>query len=170
MNSSLLPFLCVCPEKDAVLVMEVTYTLTREDLAAARRFHTGRHAKGRVLAALSVGVMLGLWLLEMTLLARAAGIWRDVLSQGPRGWAYAAQAHEHLLLSFSLLTLFLVHAFWGQKLLLARQGQMPLNLLRQSACVSGRKAWTLPLCKCMSCIPGATFPTFILMPALFICT
>lgn len=93
--------------------MEVTYTLTKDDMWAFWRFHARQGATRRILASLSFGVLLGLWILEVMVIVHQASVWRSVLSLGPKGWHFAFQIHEPLLLSFLLFTSYFTFKVWG---------------------------------------------------------
>ena len=102
--------------------MEITYTLTKEDLWAFRRFHARHKARWRVLTQISNGLLVVLWLAQLLLIIRLAQAWRLVLPLGPRAWVFLLQSHQPLFLNFLLFSLVLAYLFWGWRFLAARQG------------------------------------------------
>lgn len=102
--------------------MEVTYTLTKDDLWAFRRFHARHRAKWRVWTQFSTGLIVVLWVVQLLVIVRIAYVWRFMLSLGPKGWVFLVQSHQQLFLNFLIIGLFLAYLFWGQRFLAARQG------------------------------------------------
>jgi len=121
-NYSLLPFLRAMPGKDAVPTMEVTYTLTKDDLRAFRRFHVRHVAKGGALNRFGNGFLVVLWATLLVMIVQLASRWYSVLLQGPKGWGIMLQANQYLFTGFLVFSLFLAYLFWGQWLIIARLG------------------------------------------------
>ncbi len=101
--------------------MEVTYTLTKDDLSAFRRFHARHGTKWGTLNRFISGLLIVLWFAQALLIARIAQADRYLLALGPRAWGFVFQMHQHFLGGFLLYTLYLAYSLWGQKLLAARQ-------------------------------------------------
>ncbi len=124
-NSSLLPFFAC---KGDARVMEVTYTLTKNDLTAFRRFHTRYVAKGGALNRLGNGFLVVLWAVLLVFIVQIAGRWYSVLLQGPRGWGFLFQTNQFLFVGFLVFSLFLAYVFWGQWRIAARLGPSAAQL------------------------------------------
>lgn len=102
--------------------MEVTYTLTPADFAAFRRFHARHGAKWRPVNQFLGVVLMMLWAVQLLICAHILSVWRSLLPLGLRAWGFLPPSAQQMLLGFVLFTLFIAYRFWGQKLLLARQG------------------------------------------------
>lgn len=131
MSYSLLPFLCALPGKDALPAMEVTYTLTKDDLSAFRRFHARHGTKWGTLNRFISGLLIVLWIAQALLIVRIAQADRYLLALGPRAWGFVFQMHQHFLVGFLLYTLYLAYSLWGHKFLAARQS-LSAALLHQT--------------------------------------
>ncbi len=101
--------------------MEVIYILTKDDILGFQRFHMGRKGKPRWLASAGNVVFVILWVLQLWLVVRLVIQWRFVLTLGPRVWWVFVEMHQHILVSFLILSLYLTYLLWGQKLLRSRQ-------------------------------------------------
>jgi hypothetical protein len=101
--------------------MEVTYTLTPDDLWAFQRFHAQRRAKWRGLTQFSNILLVGTWIVQLLLIVRIAYGLRYLLAFGPHVWGFVLHHHQHLLLNFLIFSLFLVYLLFGPRFLAMRQ-------------------------------------------------
>lgn len=108
--------------------MEVTYTLTKDDLIAFRRFHARYGTKGRAFNRIGSGFLVALWAVLLVFIVQLVGRWHSALLQGPRGWGIMLQANPYLFTGFLIFSLFLAFLFWGQWLIVARLGPSAVQL------------------------------------------
>lgn len=108
--------------------MEITYTLTKDDLSAFRRFHAQHRAKWRGVTRFTSGLLVVLWVVQLLIITRIAREESFLLALGPRAWGFVFQMHRHFLVGFLLYTLYLAYSLWGQKFLAARQGMDAASL------------------------------------------
>ncbi len=101
--------------------MEVTYTLTPDDLSAFRRFHARHGTKWGTLNLFISGLLAVLWLVQLLLIVRIAYGLRYLLAFGPHVWGFVLHHHQHLLLNFLIFSLFLVYLLFGPRFLAMRQ-------------------------------------------------
>ncbi len=101
--------------------VEVTYTLTKEDLWGFQRFHMSRKGKWRWLTRAGTGLFVALWVLQLWLVIRLLIEWRFAFGLGPRVWSLIFAVHQHTLVNFLIISLFLAYLLWGQKFLSVRQ-------------------------------------------------
>ncbi len=108
--------------------MEVTYTLTKDDLWAFQRFHARYGTKSATLNRVGNGVFVVLWALQLVLVVHIIRVWHHALFLGLGGWSLLDHSEQMLIIGFLASTLFLIYLFWGQWLVAARLGPSAAQL------------------------------------------
>jgi hypothetical protein len=101
--------------------LEVTYTLTPEDLWAFTRFQAGRKPLSRFFNVFGMVVLLLAWPLSLWTNVRRLLFWRHLLGSVPLAWHYFWAYNQRSLLLFLLYTVSIVYLVWGLRFFFLRR-------------------------------------------------
>ena len=101
--------------------MEVTYTLTVNDMWAFHQFHAGKRPLIRLFNGFGTAIVLLVWTLYLWSTLRGLLIWAHLARHSPWVWPLYWQYHHAPLLTFLFLTVCLTYLLWGAKFFFRRR-------------------------------------------------